>query len=151
MLWPIADQLMYSRSECYFPALTSDSLPMIRNPRIKEILAINEIKKDSVWMWNLSTCQTVIQNASFEQVLLMEAYNIIDGKPLMRDMEDPLGKKERVESLVNDMMEQMRSNPITMKETEEKAQKNGINVERQLLVDARWIVNNRIKRGKIQL
>ena len=150
-LWPIADQIMYSHSECYFPVLGSDSLPKIRNPRIKEILAINEIQKDSAWMWNLSNYQTVIQNASFEQVLLMEAYNLIDGKPLMRDMADPEAKKERVEQLVADMLHQMRSNPITMKEIEEKAQKNGISVERQLLVDARWIVNNRIQRGKIQL
>jgi hypothetical protein len=102
-------------------------------------------------MWNLSNYQTVIQNASFEQVLLLEAYNLIDGKPLMRDMADPEAKKERVEQLVTDMLQQMRSNPITMKEIEEKAQKNGISVERQLLVDARWIVNHRIQRGKIQL
>ena len=151
MLWPIADQIMYSHSERYFPALGSDSLPKIRNPRIKEILAINEIKKDTAWMWNLSNCQTVIHNASFEQVLLMEAYNIIEDKPLMRDMEDPEGKRDKVEQLVADMLEQMRSNPFTMKETEEKAKKNGISLERQLLADARWIVNNRILRGKIQL
>ena len=150
-LWPIADQILYSHSERYFPSLASDSLPEIRNPRIKEILAINEIKKDSVWLWNLSTCQTVIQNASFDQVLLMEAYNLIEGKPLMRDMDNPEVKRDRVENLVNDLLQEMRNNPITMKETEEKARKNGISVERQLLVDARWIVNYRIKRGNIQL
>lgn len=150
-LWPIADQLLYNHPERYFPALGADSLPKMRNPRIKETLAINEIKKDSVWMWNLETCQTVIQNASFEQVLLMEAYNLIDGKPLMRDMPNPEAKRDKVEQLVAEMMEQMRSNPITMQQTQEKAQKNGISFERQLLVDARWIVNNRIKRGKIQL
>ena len=150
-LWPIADQLLYNHPEHYFPALGTDNLPKMRNPKIKETLAINEIKKDSVWIWNLETCQTVIQNASFEQVLLMEAYNLIDGKPLMRDMTDPEAKRDKVEQLVAEMMEQMRSNPITMQQTQEKAQKNGISFERQLLVDARWIVNNRIKRGKIQL
>jgi hypothetical protein len=81
----------------------------------------------------------------------MEAYNLIENKPLMRDMEDPEGKRDKVEQLVADMLEQMRSNPFTMKETEEKAKKNGISLERQLLADARWIVNNRIQRGKIQL
>lgn len=151
MLWPKADQIMYSHSERYFPALCSDTLPKIRNPRIKEIMAINEIKKDSTWMWNLSACQTVIQNASFEQVLLMEAYNIIEGKPLMRDMNDPEAKRDRVESLVTDMLQQMRNNPITMQQTQEKAQKNGISEEQQLLLDARWIVNHLIKVGKIQL
>ena len=151
MLWPKADQIMYSHSERYFPALCSDTLPKIRNPRIKEIMAINEIKKDSTWMWNLSACQTVIQNASFEQVLLMEAYNIIEGKPLMRDMNDPEAKRDRVESLVTDMLQQMRSNPITMQRNQEKAQKNGISEDKQLLLDARWIVNHLIKVGKIQL
>ena len=150
-LWPIADQIMYSHSERYFPTLCSDTLPKTRNPRIKEILAINEIKKDSAWMRNLSTCQTVIQNATFEQVLLMEAYNIIDGKPLMRDMDDPEAKRDRVESLVTDMLQQMRSNPITMQRNQEKAQKNGISEDKQLLLDARWIVNHLIKVGKIQL
>lgn len=151
MLWPKADQIMYSHSERYFPTLCSDTLPEIRNPRIKEILAIKEIKKDPTWMWNLSTCQTVIQNASFEQVLLMEAYNIIEGKPLMRDMNDPEAKRNRVESLVTDMLQQMRSNPITMQQNQEKAKKNGISEEQQLLLDARWIVNHLIKVGKIQL
>ena len=151
MLWPKADQIMYSHSERYFPTLCSDTLPKIRNPRIKEIMAINEIKKDSTWMWNLSACQTVIQNASFEQVLLMEAYNIIEGKPLMRDMNDPEAKRDRVESLVTDMLQQMRNNPITMQQTQEKAQKNGISEDKQLLLDARWIVNHLIKVGKIQL
>ena len=151
MLWPKADQIMYSHSERYFPTLCSDTLPKTRNPRIKEILAINEIKKDSAWMWNLSTCQTVIQNAPFEQVLLMEAYNIIEGKPLLRDMDDPEAKRDRVESLVTDMLQQMRSNPITMQRNQEKAQKNGISEDKQLLLDARWIVNHLIKVGKIQL
>jgi hypothetical protein len=151
LLWPIADRLIYDNPERYFPNLGSNSLPTERNPRIKEILAINEIKKDSVWIWNLSTCQTIIQNASFEQVLLMEAYNLIENKPLMRDMDDPKAKRDRVESLVNNMLQEMRNNPITMQQIQEKAKKNGISIERQLLVDARWIVNYQIKTGKIQL
>lgn len=150
-LWPIANQLVYKSPERYFPELASDSLPEKRNPRIKETLAINEIKKDSVWMWNLKTCQTVIQNAKLEQVLLMEAYNLIENKPLMRDMENPEAKRDKVEQLVADMLQQMRSNPVTMQQMEEKAQKNGLSVEKQLLLDARWIVNNQIQRGKIQL
>lgn len=150
-LWPIADQLIYDHPERYFPALGTDSLPKIRNPRIKEILAINEIKKDSVWLWNLSTCQTIIQNASFEQVLLMEAYNLIDGKPLMRDMPDPGAKRDMVEQLIAEMMEQMRNNPITMQQIQEKAEKNGVSLEKQLRADAGWVVSYRIQHGKIQL
>ena len=150
-LWPIADQLLYDQPEYYFPSLRSDSLPKERNPRIKEILAINEIKKDSAWMWNLEHCQTVIQNARFERVLLMEAHNLIEGKPLMRDMKNPEAKRERVEQLITEMMEQMRNNPVTMQQIQEKAEKNGINLERQLRLDAGWLVNRQIQRGRVQL
>ena len=150
-LWPKAIQLVYNHPERYFPELASDSLPALRNPRIKEIVAINEIKKDSAWMWNLSTCQTVIQNATLQQVLLMEAHNIIEGQPLMRDMADPEAKRDRVEQLVADMLQQLRSKPSTMKQIEEKAAKNGISVEEQTLVDARWIVNRLIKKNYYSL
>ena len=150
-LWPIADQLMYDHPEHYFPSLRSDSLPKERNPRIKEILAINEIKKDSVWMWNLETYQTIIQNTSFEQVLLMEAHNLIEGKPLLRDMPEPEAKRDKVEQLIADLMEQMRNNPITMQQIQEKAEKKGVSLEKQLRADAGWIVNYRIQHGKIQL
>ena len=150
-LWSVANRLVFDHPECYFPELASDSLPTIRNPRIKEVLTINEIKKDSAWMWNLSTCQTIIQNTSLEQVLLMEAHNVIEGKPLMRDMKDPLAKKERVESLVADMIEELKGKPALMQQIEEKAVKNDRSLEEQTVFDARWIVNDKIKRGKIDL
>ena len=101
--------------------------------------------------WNLSTCQTVIQNATLQQVLLMEAHNIIEGQPLMRDMADPEAKRDRVEQLVADMLQQLRSKPTTMKQIEEKAAKNGISVKEQTLVDARWIVNRLIKKNYYSL
>lgn len=150
-LWPIANDLVCSHPERYFPELASDSLPMVRNPRINEVSAINEIKKDSIWMWNLSTCQTVIQNVPLEQVLLMEAHNIIEGKPLMRDMPDVEAKRDRVEQLVVDMVKEVQGKPELMQQIEEKAAKNSRSVEEQTLFDARWIVNDKIKRGKINL
>ena len=115
------------------------------------MLAINEIKKDSAWMWNLSTCQTVIQNAKLEQVLLMEAHNIIEGKPLMRDMANPEAKRDRVEQLVADMVEEVRGKPVLMQQIEEKAAKNGISLEKQTLIDARWVVNRLIKKNYYSL
>ena len=102
-------------------------------------------------MWNLSTCQTVIQNASLEQILLMEAHNIIEGKPLMRDMSDVETKRNQVESLVSDMVKELKGKPALMQQIEEKAQKNNRSVEEQTILDARWIVNDKIKRGIIHL
>ena len=150
-LWSMTNRLVFDHPERYFHELASESLPEIRNPRLKEVLAINEIKKDSVWMWNLSSCQTVIQNAPLEQVLLMEAHNMIDGKPLMRDMTDPEAKRERVEQLVTDMVEELKGKPVLMQQIKEKVQKNNRTIEEQTLYDARWIVNDKIRRGVISL
>jgi hypothetical protein len=150
-LWFMADQLITKRPERYFPELASDSLPKARNPRIKEVLAIKEIKRDSIWMWNLSTCQTVIQNASLEQVLLMEAHNIMEGRPLFRDMPEPEAKRVRVEQLVSNMIEEIRPQTELMERIRKMAADKGISVEEQTELAARWIVNDKIKRGIIVL
>ena len=44
-LWNVANQIVNDHPERYFPELASDSLPTIRNPRIKDILTMKEIKK----------------------------------------------------------------------------------------------------------
>ena len=147
MLWPIADQLIHNHPERYFPELASDSVPKARNSRIKEILAIKEIKKDSLWMWKLSACQTVIQNAPLDQVLLMEAHNIIDGKPLLRDMPDVEAKRDRVGQLVAEMIQEIRNNPYLMLQIQEKTQKTGLSLEEQIVTDARWMVHYQINNG----
>ena len=149
--WKEANQILINDPEHYFSELAGDSIPTARNPKVRETLIINEIKKDSAWMWNLSTCQTVIQNAPLEQVLLMEAHNIIEDKPLMRDMSDVKAKRNRVEQLVADMVEEVRGKPALMQQIEEKAMKNGRSVEAQMVFDARWLVNDKIKRGVISL
>ena len=151
LLWSKAEHVLFSHAEHYFSELASDSLPVIRNPRIKEVLAIKEIKKDSSWMWNLSNCQTVIQNAPLDQVLLMEAHNLIENKPLMRDMTDVEAKRDLVEELVIDMVEKIKGKPKLMNEIEKKAARKGISVEEQTVFDARWIVNDKINRGVVKL
>jgi hypothetical protein len=149
--WQEANKILINDPEHYFPELAGDSIPLARNPRVRETLVINEIKKDSVWMWNLSTCQTVIQNASLERVLLMEAHNIIEGKPLMRDMSDVEAKRDHVESLVSDMIEEIRPQPELMERIRNMAADKGISIEEQTELAARWIVNDKIKRGLIVL
>lgn len=149
--WQEANQILINDPEHFFSELDSDSIPSNRNPRVRETLVINEIKKDSVWMWNLSTCQTIIQNASLDRVLLMEAHNIIEGKPLMRDMSDVEAKRDRVESLVSDMIEEIRPQHELMERIRKMAADKGISVEEQTELAARWIVNDKIKRGIIVL
>ena len=149
--WQEANEILINDPESFFFELDGDSTPAARNPRVKETLVINEIKKDTVWMWNLSTYQTVIQNAPLERVLLMEAHNVMENKPLMRDMTDVEAKRDRVEQLVADMVEEIRHKPDLMQQIGEKAVKNNRSLEEQMVFDARWIVNDKIQRGVYSL
>ena len=149
--WQEANEILINNPESFFFELDGDSTPAARNPRVKETLVINEIKKDTTWMWNLSTCQTVIQNAPLERVLLMEAHNVMENKPLMRDMTNVEAKRDRVEQLVADMVEEIRHKPDLMQQIGEKAVKNNRSLEEQMVFDARWIVNDKIQRGVYSL
>ena len=147
-LWEQASQLMRKNPEHYFPELAGDSLPTTRNPRIPEALVIRDIKKDSAWMMNLQ-CQTTIHNTTLEQILKMEAQNVLDGRPLMRDEQNVVSQKAFVEFLVKDMIDEIQKNPELMESIREKAETNGTPFEEQLEADARWIVNYKIQQGEI--
>ena len=146
-LWSMANRLVFDHPEHYFPELASESLPEVRNPRIKEILAINEIKKDSAWMEKLSY-QTIIQNARMEQVLEMEADNMLNGRPLLRDMEDPALRKAYVECLIRQKAMILLAMPDRMEEIKQKASLFGKTIDEQLQYDAAWSVHKDIVDGK---
>lgn len=146
-LWILADQLVSDHPERYFPVLASHNLPTIRNPRIKEVLAINEIKKDSVWIRNLSTYQTIIQNATLKQVLLMEAHNIIDGKPLLRDEADMALRSAYIQRLNVEKERVLLSWPAMTDSLKAKARLTGKTFESQLHDDAAWMVHALFENG----
>ena len=146
-LWSMANRLVFDHPERYFPELATDSLPELRNPRLKEVLAINEIKKDSTWMEKLSY-QTIIQNAKMEQVLEMEADNMLSERPLLRDMEDPALRKAYVECLVRQKAMILHAMPDRMEEIRQKASSFGKTIDEQLQYDAAWSVHKDIADGK---
>lgn len=143
--WEEATRMLIDDPERWFPELSGDETPTCRNPRIPIALAIIDIKRDAAWMEKLSY-QTVIQNAKMDQVLEMEADNVLNGRPLLRDMENIEAKRDRVEQLVADMVKDLQSKPDMMQQIEEKAAKNGLTVEEQTVLDARWIVNRLIEK-----
>jgi len=149
-LWEHTSEMLMRYPERFFSELAGDSIPTSRNPRIPEALVIKDIKQDSSWMMNLQ-CQTVIQNTTLEEVLKMEAQNIINGRPLMRDMSNVVSTATYVESLVKAMEEEIRMKPELMESIKEKAEKNKITLEQQVTEDARWIINYRIESGQIKL
>ena len=149
-LWLKANLLMQKDPEKHFPELAGDSIPTSRNPRIKEVLAIRDIEKDSVWMFNMR-CQTVIRNTSLETILKMEAQNVLNGRPLLRDEPEASSRANYVESLVRDMVELIRTVPDMMEQVRIKAETNGMTFEEQLHADAAWIINNQIQNGEITI
>lgn len=149
-LWLRARDLMLKDPERYFPEIAGDSIPTARNERIPEALAIKDIKQDSAWMKNLQ-CQTVIRNASLEEVLRMEAQNILNNRPLMRDEPNVFSRQTYIESLVKAMEEDIiKNNPELLESIRQKSDTTGLTFEEQLHADAAWIVNYQIEQGLIE-
>ena len=147
-LWGKANELMMKNPERFFPELAGDSIPTARNPRIPEALVIRDIKRDTAWMKNLQ-CQSVIRNATLEQILKMEAQNILNDRPLMRDEPNVVSRQTYVESLVKAMEETILANEELSRMAREKSEQNGISFEEQVNADARWIINYQIDNGEI--
>lgn len=149
-LWQRANDIITSNPEYYFSELAGDSIPTSRNPKIAEYLVIKDIKKDSDWMLVLQR-QTVIRNAKLDNILILEAQNVLNRRPLMRDEKDVPEKENFVNSLVVDMKEEIKGKPAMVQSIKEKADAKGRSFEEQLEAEARWIINDKINRGVIDL
>ena len=149
-LWQQSNNLITRNPEYYFPELAGDSIPTARNPKIPEYLVIKNIKKDDDWMISLQ-CQTIIHNATLDNILKMEAQNVLNGWPLMRDEQNVVSKENYVNSLVADMKLELQGKPVSVQAIKDKATVTGKTFEEQLEADARWIINDRINRGVIDL
>ena len=149
-LWQQSNNLITRNPEYYFPELAGDSIPTARNPKIPEYLVIKNIKKDDDWMISLQ-CQTIIHNATLDNILKMEAQNVLNGWPLMRDEQNVVSKENYVNSLVADMKLELQGKPVSVQAIKDKAIATGKTFEEQLEADARWIINDRINRGVIDL
>jgi len=145
-----ANELLHRDPEIYLSSLAGDSIPTIRNPRIPEVLAVNSIKKDPNWMIALR-CQSIQQNLPLDEIMKLEAQNVLNGRPLMRDNTTSVSREDYIESLVREMVEEIRNKPDLMAQIQEKADNSGRTLEEQLEADARWIINNRIANGEINL
>lgn len=149
-IWNNTNQILQKNLEHYFPELAGDSIPSIRNPRICEVLTIKKIKNDPQWMKSLQY-QSYIQDLPLNDILKSEAQNVLNDKPLMRDLTETIPRDALMEILVRDMMEEMRNKPIIMEQIQQKAIENGKTIEKQLQDDARWIINDKFQKGEIVL
>ena len=94
-------------------------------------------------------CQSILQNLPLDDILKAEAQNVMYDRPLMRDTTKDISRETYVESLTNDMVEQIRNKPVLMEQIQQKAMENGKTIEEQLRADARWIINDKIQKGEI--
>lgn len=145
-----ANELILKDPEHYFPEIAGDSIPTARNPRIPEVLTIKDIKIDSNWM-DILRCQATQQHLPLNDILKMEAQNILNDRPLMRDNTAVISREDYVECLVEEMIIEVRGKPDLMAQIKEKAEKNDRPLEEQVEADARWIINDKIQRGEIDL
>ena len=146
--WLMTNQLMTRNVESYFPELAGDSIPTARNSRLPEALAIRDIKRDAAWMVNMQ-CQTVHRGMTLEEVLKMEAQNVLSGSPLMRDEQGVATRETYMESLARTMVQEILANPVAVENIRLKSENTGLSFEEQLNADARWIVDDQIDRGEI--
>ena len=145
-----ANELILGDPERYLPELAGNHIPTVRNPRIPEVLAIKEIKKDPKWMIALR-CQSVQQQLPLDDIMKAEAQNLLNNRPLMRDNTEIVSREDYLQSLVNDMVDEIRNKPDLMAQIQEKASNNGRSIDEQLEADARWIINDKIQKGDINL
>ena len=146
--WSMTNQLMVRNLENYFPELAGDSIPTVRNSRLPEALAIRNIKRDAVWMTNMQ-CQAVLREMTLEEVLKMEAQNVLNGNPLMRDESGIVTREIYLESLARVMAQEILANPDLVEAVRHKMESTGLPFEQQLNTDARWIVDEQVNKGEI--
>ena len=147
-IWNTTHELILQQPEQFFPEIAGDGIPTARNPRIPEVMAIKQIKKDPDWVVKLR-CQATYQSLPFDQIMKTEAQNLLNNSILLRDNTPTISREAYVESFVDAMTQQMVGSPEMVTMIEQKAANNNTTYEEQLKADARWIVNSQIDSGEI--
>ena len=121
--------------------LGGDCVPAIRNTRgIVLAQTAYRINQDENWL-NALKIKAFTDNESLESLVKREAINVVDGHPLLRDdmaVNDSILTEYRVQEVVENWRNNTEMIDIITKQLEE----TGLTFEEQLLMDARWFVDN---------
>lgn len=119
--------------------------PIIRNEKgIRIAQTINLIEKDEEWIKALNV-QTVLQDKTLEEILSIEAGNVLNNKPLLRS--STVVTEEMIfEAKVNERIRKWKSSPDMMKFLREKAKQKGKDLEVVIVEDARWVTKEEQKK-----
>ena len=102
-------------------------------------LTMNEIESDTNWMKALKI-QTALQSKPLEKILEMEAQNVINNQPLLKDNTE-VSEEALFNAKVAKVKEELRNNPEAMESIRKKAKEKGLDIEEMLELDARWVVD----------
>ena len=82
-----------------------------------------------------------IDNESLESLVNREAINVVDGHPLLRE-DKTVNDSILTEFRVYEVVENWRNNPEMIDIITKQLEETGLTFEEQLLIDARWFVDN---------
>ena len=136
--------------ERYFFELQGDEVPTTRNKRVAKILAGKQIMEDPAWYEKIKS-YAVMNYLNTDEALNIEIENINENKALIRDMEMTVTDTEHYNYLVEKVIEEIKSNPSLMEDIKIKAQKKNKTFEQAIIDDAKWIVNNRLKKAGLKV
>ena len=106
--------------------------------------------KDPVW-YDKIKAYAVMNYLNNDEALKVEIENINANKPLIRDMEMTVTDAEHYNYLVGKVVEEIKANPSLMDEIKIKAEKRNKTFEQAIIDDAKWIVNNRLKKAGLKV
>ena len=110
-------------------------------------LKINEIEGDKEWLLALKAYASQ-QEMSLEEVLGLEANNVLENKALIRE-----GISTDTASLIqikkNELRRQWKLNPNQMKVLAKKAMENNLSVEEMMERDIQWVINYQLENGEL--
>jgi hypothetical protein len=136
--------------ERYFIELQGEEVPTSRNKRVAKILAGKQIMKDPEW-YDKIKAYAVMNYINTDEALKVEIENINANKPLIRDMEMTVTDAEHYNYLVDKVVEEIKANPSLMEDIKIKAEKRNKTFEQAIIDDAKWIVNNRLKKAGLKV
>ncbi len=105
---------------------------------------INVIEEDKEWVDALSI-QAIAQNKTLEEIFIIEANNIINEKPLLRDS-TKITEDMLYEVKVNELVRRWKLNPEMMSFLKNKAKEKGKDLEVVILEDVKWIIDEEMKK-----
>ena len=88
-------------------------------------------------------------NLKLQDVVNLEANNVMKGEPLMRDMKT--SRADYKEMLIMKTERQIKNDPNWYGMVKKQAEEKGISLEENLRNHATYMVNTQISKGEIQL